>query len=131
MLDERSRALFAHSDMEAITGLQPKAARNLVAGLVRGGVATRLKPGLFILVPFVRQRTKLEVIQLGVALVVTMLALQAGARGAVGEARPPRRLRRRLRLWRGRGEEPGGPVTDRQRRAADCVSDRQRRHAGF
>jgi predicted transcriptional regulator of viral defense system len=52
MLHERSRALFAHSDVEAITGLQPKAARNLVAGLVRRGVATRLKPGLFILVPF-------------------------------------------------------------------------------
>jgi len=44
--------LFTHTDVEAITGLQPKSARNLMAGLVRRGVATRLKPGLFILVPF-------------------------------------------------------------------------------
>jgi predicted transcriptional regulator of viral defense system len=52
MLHERGRPLFTHTDVEAITGLQPKLARNLVAGLVRRGVATRLKPGLFILVPF-------------------------------------------------------------------------------
>ena len=52
MLHERGRTLFGHAEVEAIAGLQPKSARNLVAGLVRRGVATRLKPGLFILVPF-------------------------------------------------------------------------------
>lgn len=52
MLHERSRSLFTHADVEDITGLQSKSARNLVAGMVRRGVATRLKPGLFILVPF-------------------------------------------------------------------------------
>lgn len=52
MLHERGRALFTHADVEAITGLQAKSARNLVAGLVNRGLATRLKPGLFILVPF-------------------------------------------------------------------------------
>jgi predicted transcriptional regulator of viral defense system len=52
MLHERGRPLFTHRDVEAITGLQAKSARNLMAGLVRRGVATRLKPGLFILVPF-------------------------------------------------------------------------------
>ena len=41
-----------HSDVEDITGLSAKSARNLVAGLVNRGLATRLKPGLFILVPF-------------------------------------------------------------------------------
>ena len=52
MLHERGRTLFKHADVEAITGLQAKSARNLVAGLVNRGLATRLKPGLFILVPF-------------------------------------------------------------------------------
>lgn len=50
-LHERGRALFAHDDVEAITGLQPASARSLVAGLVRRGLATRLKPGMFVLVP--------------------------------------------------------------------------------
>jgi predicted transcriptional regulator of viral defense system len=52
MLHERGRALFTHADVEAITGLRAKSARNLVAGLVNRGLASRLKPGLFILVPF-------------------------------------------------------------------------------
>src|SRR3990172_106386 len=52
MLHERGRTLFRHADVEAITGLQAKSARSLVAGLVNRGLATRLKPGLFILVPF-------------------------------------------------------------------------------
>lgn len=51
-LHERGRTLFSHADVEAITGLQPKSARNFVASLVHRGIATRLKPGLFILVPF-------------------------------------------------------------------------------
>lgn len=52
MLHERGRTLFTHADVQAITGLQAKSARNLMAGLVNRGLATRLKPGLFILVPF-------------------------------------------------------------------------------
>lgn len=51
-LHERGRTLFSHADVEEITGLQPKSARNFVASLVHRGIATRLKPGLFILVPF-------------------------------------------------------------------------------
>jgi predicted transcriptional regulator of viral defense system len=52
MLHESGRPLFNHADVKAITGLQAHSARNLVAGMVRRGVVTRLKPGLFILVPF-------------------------------------------------------------------------------
>ncbi len=52
MLHERGRPLFARADVEAITGLPAKSARNVIAGLVDRGLATRLKPGLFILVPF-------------------------------------------------------------------------------
>ncbi len=52
ILHERGRTLFTHADVEAIAGLSAKSARNLVAGLVNRGLATRLKPGLFILVPF-------------------------------------------------------------------------------
>jgi predicted transcriptional regulator of viral defense system len=50
-LHDRGRPLFGHDDVEAITGLQRASARSLVAGLVRRGLATRLKPGLFLLVP--------------------------------------------------------------------------------
>jgi predicted transcriptional regulator of viral defense system len=52
ILHERGRPLFTHADTQDITGLTAKSARNLVAGLVNRGLATRLKPGLFILVPF-------------------------------------------------------------------------------
>jgi predicted transcriptional regulator of viral defense system len=51
-LHERGKTLFSHADVEEITSLQAKSARNFVASLVQRGVATRLKPGLFILVPF-------------------------------------------------------------------------------
>ena len=51
-LHERGKIVFRHSDVETITGLKPKSARNFVASLVGRGVATRLKPGLFVLVPF-------------------------------------------------------------------------------
>jgi predicted transcriptional regulator of viral defense system len=51
-LHERGRTLFTHADVEEITDLSAKSGRNLVAGLVNRGLATRLKPGLFILVPF-------------------------------------------------------------------------------
>ncbi len=51
-LHERGKALFSHADVEEITSLQAKSARNFIASLVQRGVVTRLKPGLFILVPF-------------------------------------------------------------------------------
>jgi len=51
-LHERGRTMFSNVDVEEITGLGPKSARNFVASLVHRGVAARLKPGLFILVPF-------------------------------------------------------------------------------
>lgn len=51
-LHERGKIVFRHSDVEAITGLKSKSARNFMASLVRRGVATRLKAGLFVLVPF-------------------------------------------------------------------------------
>jgi predicted transcriptional regulator of viral defense system len=51
-LYERGKTLFSHADVEEITSLQAKSARNFVASLVQRGVASRLKPGLFILVPF-------------------------------------------------------------------------------
>ena len=51
-LHERGRTLFSNADVEEITGLGPKSARNFAAAIVRRGVATRLKPGLFILVPY-------------------------------------------------------------------------------
>jgi predicted transcriptional regulator of viral defense system len=51
-LYERGKTLFSHADVEEITSLQAKSTRNFVASLVQRGVATRLKPGLFILVPF-------------------------------------------------------------------------------
>jgi predicted transcriptional regulator of viral defense system len=52
MLHEQGRPLFTHADVQGITGLAAQSSRNLVAGLVNRGLATRLKPGLFILVPF-------------------------------------------------------------------------------
>lgn len=51
-LHEQGKMLFGHADVESITGLRPKSARNFVASLVHRGIATRLKSGLFILVPF-------------------------------------------------------------------------------
>lgn len=51
-LHERGKTLFSHADVREITSLQAKSARNFVASLVQRGVVARLKPGLFILVPF-------------------------------------------------------------------------------
>ena len=51
-LHEERRTIFSVRDVEAITGLAPKSARNFAATLVQRGIATRLKAGLFILVPF-------------------------------------------------------------------------------
>lgn len=50
-LYERQKTIFSHKDVQKISGLGPKSARSLVRRLVNHGVATRLKPGLFILVP--------------------------------------------------------------------------------
>lgn len=51
-LYEQGKPVFSNVDVMEITGLQPKSARNFVASLVNRGVAARLKPGLFILVPY-------------------------------------------------------------------------------
>ncbi len=50
-LYERQKTIFNNQGVEAITGLSPKSARGLTVRLVERGLATRLKPGLFILVP--------------------------------------------------------------------------------
>lgn len=50
-LHEQQRTIFSNQDVERITGLGPKSARSLTIRLVSRGLATRLKPGLFILVP--------------------------------------------------------------------------------
>ncbi len=52
MLHERSRAVFRVQDVRNITGLSETSARSFVRKLVDRGVAARLKPGLFVLVPF-------------------------------------------------------------------------------
>jgi len=51
-LYEKRRTIFSLADIQTITGLSAKGATNLASSLVRRGIATRLKPGLFILVPF-------------------------------------------------------------------------------
>jgi len=51
-LHEERQPLFSLRDVEQITRLAPKSARNFAATLVQRGIATRLKAGLFILVPF-------------------------------------------------------------------------------
>ena len=50
-LHEKRRTIFSVRDVKEITGLAPKSARNFAATLVQRGIATRLKAGLFILVP--------------------------------------------------------------------------------
>jgi predicted transcriptional regulator of viral defense system len=52
MLHERSRAVFHLEDVRDITGLSEASARSFVRKLVDRGVAARLKPGLYVLVPF-------------------------------------------------------------------------------
>ncbi|MDA8220047.1 MAG: hypothetical protein M0Z94_20790 [Dehalococcoidales bacterium] len=51
-LHEKRRTVFTVADAQEITGLGPKSARNFLGKLVQRGIATRLKPGLFNLVPF-------------------------------------------------------------------------------
>ncbi len=50
-LYERGRPIFALADAQNITGLKATSVRTLVHKLVARGVATRLRPGLFQLVP--------------------------------------------------------------------------------
>lgn len=52
MLHERSRAVFRLEEVRNITGLSEVSARSFVRKLVDRGVAARLKPGLYVLVPF-------------------------------------------------------------------------------
>ena len=51
-LHERSHTIFRVEDVRQITGLSAVSARSFVRKLVDRGVAARLKPGLFVLVPF-------------------------------------------------------------------------------
>lgn len=51
-LYERGRPVFRLQSVREITGLPDSSARSFVRKLVDRGVATRLKPGLFVLVPF-------------------------------------------------------------------------------
>ncbi len=52
MLHERGRLVFTLADVVDITGLKEASARSFVRNLVARGVATRLRSGLYILVPF-------------------------------------------------------------------------------
>lgn len=52
LLHERNRTLFRLDDVRKITGLSKASTRSFVRKLVNRGVAARLKPGLFALVPF-------------------------------------------------------------------------------
>lgn len=52
MLHERARPLFTLTDVADITGLGRASARSLARALVDRGIAARLRPGLFVLVPF-------------------------------------------------------------------------------
>ncbi len=49
---DRGRAVFTLADVVEITGLMESSARSFVRKLVDRGVATRLKPGVYVLVPF-------------------------------------------------------------------------------
>src|SRR5919106_5740463 len=51
-LHERNKVLFNIGEVKTITGLSDASARSFVRSLVNRGVVSRLKPGLFILVPF-------------------------------------------------------------------------------
>lgn len=52
VLHERGRRVFNLDDVADITGLEKSSARSFVRKLVERGVVTRLRPGLYILVPF-------------------------------------------------------------------------------
>src|ERR1039458_9296722 len=50
-LYDRAQTAFTNSDVKAITGLEATSARSLVRNAEARGLVTRLKPGLFVLVP--------------------------------------------------------------------------------
>ena len=52
LLHERDRTVFRLDDVRKITGLSAASVRSFVRKLVNRGIAARLKPGLFVLVPF-------------------------------------------------------------------------------
>jgi predicted transcriptional regulator of viral defense system len=52
MLYERGRRVFTLADVADVTGLEAASVRSFVRKLVDRGVATRLRPGLYTLVPF-------------------------------------------------------------------------------
>ena len=76
LLHERGRAVFRLADVRNITGLPEASARSFVRKLVDRGVATRLKSGLFVLVPFELGR---EGQYLGSPLVVAREIMNGGA----------------------------------------------------
>jgi predicted transcriptional regulator of viral defense system len=51
-LHERGKTIFSYAEVEDITGLRSKSSRSLILRMVNRGVVSRLKAGLFILVPF-------------------------------------------------------------------------------
>jgi len=51
-LHERGKTIFSYDDVEDITELSSKSSRSLILRMVNRGVVSRLKAGLFILVPF-------------------------------------------------------------------------------
>jgi predicted transcriptional regulator of viral defense system len=51
-LHERRKTIFSYADVEDITELSSKSSRSLILRMVNRGVVSRLKAGLFILVPF-------------------------------------------------------------------------------
>lgn len=55
-LNERRQTIFSLEDVTEITGLRLPSARSLVASTTARGIVTRLKPGLYNLVPFERGR---------------------------------------------------------------------------
>ncbi|MFN0117971.1 MAG: type IV toxin-antitoxin system AbiEi family antitoxin [Elusimicrobiota bacterium] len=57
-LHERQHLLFQLEDVIGITGLKPASARSFIRQLVGRGIAARLRPGLYNLVPFELGREK-------------------------------------------------------------------------
>lgn len=55
-LNERRKTIFSLDDVTEITGLSLPSARSLIANTEARGIITRLKPGLYNLVPFERGR---------------------------------------------------------------------------
>jgi len=51
-LHECGKRIFSYADVQDITGLSSNSSRSLVLRMINRGVVTRLKAGLFILVPF-------------------------------------------------------------------------------